>query len=165
MLDFQHITQRQQRSSKKAAAEQASRPTGSPPPASEPVENTLEQDGKQRAARSISGRRRTTFQCRRASPLHRGILPKKKMSPSLLCGVGVCIHLVSRIADGLFTHQATTYPCKRYPHPSSLAGGFPFPYAFFKALYEDLKGECPPYGLTLWAESPIRVFPCRMTPV
>ena len=90
---------------------------------------------------------------------------KKKMSPSLLCGVGVCVHLVSRIADGLFTHQATTYPCKRYPHPSSLAGGFPFPYAFFKALYEDLKGECPPYGLTLWAESPIRVFPCRMTPV
>ena len=148
MLDFQHITQRQQRSSKKAAAEQASRPTGSPPPASEPVENTLEQDGKQRAARSISGRRRTTFQCRRASPLHRGILPKKKMSPSLLCGVGVCVHLVSRIADGLFTHQATTYPCKRYPHPSSLAGGFPFPYAFFKALYEALKDECPPVPLT-----------------
>ena len=73
---------------------------------------------------------------------------KKKMSPSLLCGVGVCVHLVSRIADGLFTHQATTYPCKRYPHPSSLAGGFPFPYAFFKALYEDLKGECPPVPLT-----------------
>ena len=91
------------------------------------------------------GRRRTTFQCRRASPLHRRILPKKKMSPSLpLCGVGVYVHLVSRIADGLFTHQATTYPCKRYPHPSSLAGGFPFPYAFFKALHEDLKGESPP---------------------
>ena len=95
------------------------------------------------------GRRRTTFQCRRASPLHRRILPKKKMSPSLpLCGVGVYVHLVSRIADGLFTHQATTYPCKRYPHPSSLAGGFPFPYAFFKAPHEDLKSECPPVPLT-----------------
>ena len=59
MLDFQHITQRQQRSSKKAAAEQSSRSTGSPHPASEPVENALEQDGKQRAVRYVSGRRRT----------------------------------------------------------------------------------------------------------
>ena len=59
MLDFQHVTQRQRRSSKKAAAEQSSQPTGSPHPASEPVENALEQDGKQRAARSVSGRRRT----------------------------------------------------------------------------------------------------------
>ena len=137
---------------------QSSRPTGSPHPASEPVENALEQDGKQRTVRYVSGRR--------AAPSMGCFLPNEKKSPSLpLCGAGFHAHQARRIADDLFTHRATTYPCKRYPHPSSLAGGFPFPYAFFKALYEDLKGECPPYGLTLWAESPIRVFPCRMTPV
>ena len=107
MLDFQHVTQRQQRSSKKAAAEQSSQPTGSPHPAREPVENALEQDGKQRAARSVSGRR--------AAPSMGCFLPNEKKSPSLpLCGAGFHAHQARRIADDLFTHRATTYSCKRY---------------------------------------------------
>ena len=116
MLDFQHVTQMQKLSSKKAAAEQSSRPTGSPHPASEPVENALEQDGKQRAVRYVSGRRRTASNAGELRPSMGCFLPNEKKSPSLpLCGAGFPVHQARRRADDLFARQTIPYPCKRYP--------------------------------------------------